>query len=154
VVRDLIVDMTVFFKQYNSMNSYLIHDTILPEKERLQSPEVRDELNGQRATLKIARRQLAYLTPRQRIETYRRSLDERQARLTAATQRQITLKRERLAAKSDAVHAASPQAILKRGYAIVTDSNGQTISSAADAPATSTLHIQFADGTRTVTVNP
>jgi exodeoxyribonuclease VII large subunit len=122
-------------------------------RARLQNA-VRDELNGQRATLKIARRQLAYLTPRQRIETYRRSLDERQARLTAATQRQITLKRERLAAKSDAVHAASPQAILKRGYAIVTDSNGQTISSAADAPATSTLHIQFADGTRTVTVNP
>jgi succinate dehydrogenase / fumarate reductase iron-sulfur subunit len=46
VVRDLIVDMTLFFKQYNSIKPYLINDSIPPETERLQSPEERDELNG------------------------------------------------------------------------------------------------------------
>jgi len=46
VVRDLIVDMTQFFKQYNSIKPYLINDNVAPEKERLQSPEERDELNG------------------------------------------------------------------------------------------------------------
>ncbi len=46
VVRDLIVDMTQFFKQYNSIKPYLINDTRPPEKERLQSPEEREELNG------------------------------------------------------------------------------------------------------------
>jgi succinate dehydrogenase / fumarate reductase, iron-sulfur subunit len=46
VVRDLIVDMTLFFKQYNSIKPYLINDTPAPEKERLQSPEEREELNG------------------------------------------------------------------------------------------------------------
>ena len=46
VVRDLIVDMTQFFKQYNSIKPYLVNDTPPPEKERLQSPEERDELNG------------------------------------------------------------------------------------------------------------
>jgi succinate dehydrogenase / fumarate reductase, iron-sulfur subunit len=46
VVRDLIVDMTQFFKQYNSIKPYLINDSPPPEKERLQSPEERDELNG------------------------------------------------------------------------------------------------------------
>ena len=46
VVRDLIVDMTQFFKQYNSIKPYLINDNVPPEKERLQSPEERDELNG------------------------------------------------------------------------------------------------------------
>jgi succinate dehydrogenase / fumarate reductase iron-sulfur subunit len=35
VVRDLIVDMTLFFKQYNSIKPYLINDTTPPEKERL-----------------------------------------------------------------------------------------------------------------------
>jgi succinate dehydrogenase / fumarate reductase iron-sulfur subunit len=45
-VRDLIVDMTQFFKQYNSIKPYLINDNVPPEKERLQSPEERDELNG------------------------------------------------------------------------------------------------------------
>jgi succinate dehydrogenase / fumarate reductase iron-sulfur subunit len=46
VVRDLIVDMTQFFKQYHSIQPYLINRTPPPEKERLQSPEAREELNG------------------------------------------------------------------------------------------------------------
>ncbi len=46
VVRDLIVDMTQFFKQYHSIRPYLINDTPPPEKERLQSPEEREELDG------------------------------------------------------------------------------------------------------------
>lgn len=46
VVRDLIVDMTQFFKQYHSIKPYLINATPPPEKERLQSPEEREELDG------------------------------------------------------------------------------------------------------------
>jgi succinate dehydrogenase / fumarate reductase iron-sulfur subunit len=46
VIRDLIVDMSQFFKQYHSIKPYLINDTPPPERERLQSPEDRDELNG------------------------------------------------------------------------------------------------------------
>jgi len=46
VVRDLIVDMTQFFKQYESIRPYLINDEPAPERERLQSPEAREELNG------------------------------------------------------------------------------------------------------------
>lgn len=46
VVRDLIVDMTNFFKQYHSIRPYLVNETPPPEKERLQSPEEREELNG------------------------------------------------------------------------------------------------------------
>ncbi|MBI3375680.1 MAG: succinate dehydrogenase iron-sulfur subunit [Betaproteobacteria bacterium] len=46
VMRDLIVDMTQFFKQYESVKPYLINDTAAPERERLQSPAEREELNG------------------------------------------------------------------------------------------------------------
>ncbi|MCX7275698.1 MAG: succinate dehydrogenase iron-sulfur subunit, partial [Burkholderiales bacterium] len=46
VVRDLIVDMTQFFKQYHSIKPFLINDSPPPEKERLQSPEEREELDG------------------------------------------------------------------------------------------------------------
>ena len=46
VVRDLIVDMTKFFKQYHSIKPFLINDMPPPEKERLQSPEEREELDG------------------------------------------------------------------------------------------------------------
>jgi succinate dehydrogenase / fumarate reductase iron-sulfur subunit len=46
VVRDLIVDMSQFFKQYNSVKPYLVNHEPPPEKERLQSPADREELNG------------------------------------------------------------------------------------------------------------
>ena len=46
IIRDLIVDMTQFFNQYNSIKPYVIDDRAMPERERLQSPEDREELNG------------------------------------------------------------------------------------------------------------
>jgi succinate dehydrogenase / fumarate reductase iron-sulfur subunit len=46
VIRDLIVDMSQFFSQYNSIKPYLITDKNPPKKERLQSPEDRARLNG------------------------------------------------------------------------------------------------------------
>ena len=46
VIRDLIVDMSQFFKQYHSVKPYLVNNQPLPEKERLQSPAERAELDG------------------------------------------------------------------------------------------------------------
>ena len=46
VIRDLIVDMTQFFKQYHSVTPYVVNPEPAPERERLQSPEERDQLNG------------------------------------------------------------------------------------------------------------
>jgi succinate dehydrogenase / fumarate reductase, iron-sulfur subunit len=46
VIRDLIVDMTQFFKQYHSIKPYVINHDAPPERERLQSPKEREELDG------------------------------------------------------------------------------------------------------------
>jgi succinate dehydrogenase / fumarate reductase iron-sulfur subunit len=46
VIRDLIVDMTQFFKQYHSIKPYLVNNEPPPETERLQTPEDRSELDG------------------------------------------------------------------------------------------------------------
>jgi succinate dehydrogenase / fumarate reductase iron-sulfur subunit len=46
VVRDLIVDLSSFWRQYHSIMPYLINHDPPPERERLQSPEERDQLNG------------------------------------------------------------------------------------------------------------
>jgi succinate dehydrogenase / fumarate reductase iron-sulfur subunit len=46
VIRDLIVDMTQFFKQYHSINPYVVNHEAPPERERLQSPAERESLNG------------------------------------------------------------------------------------------------------------
>ncbi|MCR9258308.1 MAG: succinate dehydrogenase iron-sulfur subunit [Pseudomonadaceae bacterium] len=46
VVRDLVVDMTQFYKQYEKIQPYLINDNPPPATERLQTPEDREELDG------------------------------------------------------------------------------------------------------------
>ena len=43
VIRDLIVDMTQFFKQYHSIKPYVVDDNPKPERERLQTQEERAE---------------------------------------------------------------------------------------------------------------
>ncbi|TRW49522.1 succinate dehydrogenase iron-sulfur subunit [Aliidiomarina halalkaliphila] len=47
VMRDLIVDMTQFYKQYEKVKPFLINDDKTPPaRERLQSPEDRAKLDG------------------------------------------------------------------------------------------------------------
>ena len=46
VVRDLVVDMGQFYKQYEKIRPFLINDEPAPAIERLQSPEEREKLDG------------------------------------------------------------------------------------------------------------
>ena len=46
VIRDLVVDMTQFYRQYEKVQPYLQNDTPPPAQERLQSIDDRAELDG------------------------------------------------------------------------------------------------------------
>ncbi|HQU16544.1 MAG: succinate dehydrogenase iron-sulfur subunit [Chromatiales bacterium 21-64-14] len=46
VIRDLVVDLSQFYRQYRSVKPYLINKDPEPEVERLQSPEDRAQLDG------------------------------------------------------------------------------------------------------------
>lgn len=46
VVRDLVVDMSLFYQQYEKIKPYLINHEAPPAIERLQSPEERAKLDG------------------------------------------------------------------------------------------------------------
>ena len=46
VVRDLIIDMSLFFQHYRAVKPYLINLDPEPESERLQTPAERAELDG------------------------------------------------------------------------------------------------------------
>ena len=46
VVRDLVVDMTEFYAQYEKIKPFLQNDMPPPNQERLQSPSDRDKLDG------------------------------------------------------------------------------------------------------------
>ena len=46
VVRDLIIDMTQFYQQYEKIKPYLINDAQQPSRENIQTIEERDKLDG------------------------------------------------------------------------------------------------------------
>lgn len=46
VIRDLVVDMSLFYQQYEKVQPYLINHDPEPAIERLQSPEDREKLDG------------------------------------------------------------------------------------------------------------
>jgi len=46
VIRDLVVDMAAFYKQYERIQPYLLNDSPPPAIERLQTPEDREKLDG------------------------------------------------------------------------------------------------------------
>ncbi|QCF27830.1 succinate dehydrogenase iron-sulfur subunit [Hydrocarboniclastica marina] len=46
VIRDLVVDQSLFFKQYERIEPYLMNDEPMPAGERLQSPADREKLDG------------------------------------------------------------------------------------------------------------
>ena len=46
VIRDLVVDMGMFYAQYEKIQPYMINNTPAPAIERLQSPEERAKLDG------------------------------------------------------------------------------------------------------------
>jgi succinate dehydrogenase / fumarate reductase iron-sulfur subunit len=46
VVRDLVIDMTQFYEQFDKVKPYLQNRNPAPAKERLQSPAERDKLDG------------------------------------------------------------------------------------------------------------
>ena len=46
VIRDLVVDMSQFYQQYEKIEPYLQNDDLTPATERLQSPAQRAQLDG------------------------------------------------------------------------------------------------------------
>ncbi len=46
VIRDLVVNLDPFYKQYEKVQPYLQNDTLPPARERLQSPKEREQLDG------------------------------------------------------------------------------------------------------------
>jgi len=100
VIRDLIVDMTQFLQAVSLDQAYLINEDPPPEKERLQSPEEREELDGlyecscARAARPPARRsggiRTSFVGPAGLLQAYRFIADSRdQATLSDSTTSRI-----------------------------------------------------------------
>ena len=105
-----------------------------------------DYLQLQRENLDDQTRLLRQLSPEAQIGRYRQRIDDWQARMTSMQRGRLALLRERVASQERALNAASPQAILERGYALVSErATGKRIKSAQNANGD--IEIQFYDGT-------
>jgi exodeoxyribonuclease VII large subunit len=100
----------------------------------------RDNLQDQDKTL-------ALFSPQRAINDKRQRIDDLSERLHYHTQRRLALAKERLASRTHALETANPQALLKRGYAMVTRTrDGKPLLNIKDAPVGTALKIRLQDG--------
>ncbi|MBF0170234.1 MAG: exodeoxyribonuclease VII large subunit [Nitrospinae bacterium] len=99
-------------------------------------------------------RRLAPLTPGRRFADATASLARTTVRLDASMRRIAETRGARLAVVAGKLSALSPLGALARGYALVTDADGQVVKSVAAVKTGSAVSIRLADGTVDAVVGP
>lgn len=108
---------------------------------------VQSDLQARRRRVDEHTRTLRQLSPLAQIRGARQRIDDWSARLMAHQRARFALLRERLDARRAALESVNPQAILQRGYAIVTFSeSGERVISALEARPGTGISIQLHDG--------
>ena len=102
-------------------------------------------LTERRQTLLQAQRGLAYATPMKAVQSAQQQLMQFKGRLRRAISHDLERLDERLAASVNALDAANPANILARGYAAVSDENGNLIRSASQVSVHQRLTVQLHD---------
>jgi exodeoxyribonuclease VII large subunit len=106
-----------------------------------------DYLSGLRMNVASVQRTLGHVSPLSQIRNLRQRVDDWNARLIHQQRQRIARLRERLEAREAALNAANPQAIMARGYAIVSLSEDKKrLSSARGVRPGTGISVQFHDG--------
>ena len=113
------------------------------------------QLDDLKQALQLAQSELRRSSPRLRILNNIQRLDELQGRLERAIQQQLQRKQNNLTNASDRLASLNPQAVLKRGYAIITDqATGQIISHTRQAVPWQPVWLQVQDGSIPAQITP
>jgi len=106
-----------------------------------------------REDLQLAQSRTARARPTRTIERSRQDIDLLLSRAAELSRLRLTLLRDLTSTLRLSAEHLNPEAVLQRGYAIVTTSNGsiRRIASSAAAAVQPALSVTFADGTVTVT---
>ena len=106
------------------------------------------DFQQRRAALSDKQWALRQVSPETQMRQYRQRLDDWNSRLVKIQRGRLSLLRERVTSRTAALNAANPQAILERGYAIVSLSEtGERVTSSADAPKPGVgITVRFHDG--------
>ena len=113
------------------------------------------QLEDLKQALQLAQSELRRTSPRLRILNNIQRLDELQGRLERAIQQQLQRKQNYLANAGDRLASLNPQAVLKRGYAIITDqATGKIISHPRQAVPWQPVWLQVQDGSIPAQITP
>ena len=109
--------------------------------------------------LKTARQHLNALSSTPALQSPTRYIDRKRdtlalirSRLVSTQQRSVSLKRQRFISLTATLDAISPLKVLTRGYAMVTDDNGDVIRSVNQLQNCDTVNIAMSDGELSATV--
>lgn len=117
------------------------------DRDALMTALLDDRIASHRSELTSAERSLRFSSPEAAIRNNRQRVDDFNARLLKSTHNRLSLLRERFEARGRALAAADPQAILKRGYAVVTRSDdGRRVVSELDVQPGVGITLQLRDG--------
>ncbi len=109
---------------------------------------------GDRQHVEQLRRNLRHLAPLRQIINARQQLDGLQARAAVALDHRLAHERQRLREFTGQLRALDPEAVLRRGYAIVREREGERIvTSAVQTAPGQALAVQFQDGVVPVRVD-
>ncbi len=103
-------------------------------------------LDEKRADLEDEKRHLKIASPAGRVPQFRLRLDELSARTTRSLEYRLRLQKAEVNALSSRLKVLDPRQILERGYALVTTSDGQVITSPTQIQPNQSLNIRVSDG--------
>ena len=106
----------------------------------------RNALGRRRQQLALLESRLRAQSPLPRLQQLQRDLASRRERLDAAMRRRLERAQSRLAQLAGVLDSLSPLATLKRGYAIVMDSDGRVVSDAGSVSRGQQLRARLARG--------
>lgn len=115
------------------------------QKQRLDK-EMAKRLEGYRHLVSQYRMRLKYASPAARLDEYRQHLMSAEDRLERTIKSRVRDGRHQLAVYSERLSGLSPLKQLERGYAFVTDSKGQTVTSAGTVSPGDMLEIRLSEG--------
>ncbi|MCP5096207.1 MAG: exodeoxyribonuclease VII large subunit [Chloroflexi bacterium] len=118
---------------------------LLGLQSRLQA-NMSDKIDQARVQVHALTRAMSHLTPRNRVNSARQTMDGVLMRLDTAVYRNVDQQRHRLALAQASLTAVSPLATLSRGYAIVRQENGRIVRSVHDVQSGESVTIQVVDG--------
>ena len=107
-----------------------------------------ERISSTRYEFNQVKNSLEYLSPAHDINTYRQRLDEVALRLNHAAQVRLKQTALQLQNLKQALRSLNPQAVLQRGYAIVTRTDtGDVVKNADQVQLEDHVHIQVSQGT-------